>query len=144
MRPDVQALSARTGRTRPFDCDVHLIQHFFKEFIGLGNLDRPCGAHAVVNVTLKGHLREVDIVGGDECGVVYVDGVVNDRMLLLAREQAERKVDHQQADRQHSQLSTKRALIPVGYPIRPGPSIGRSGLRFRIINRSRGHAVTLP
>ena len=91
VRPDVQSLGARAGRTRPFDRDVHIVQHCLQELIGLGRLVRSRGAGAFVDIVLKRDLREADIVGGDEGGIVDVHGIVDDRALLVAREQADHR-----------------------------------------------------
>ena len=81
----------------------------------------------------------MNVVGGDECGIVDVDGVIDDRMLLLTREQAGRQIDQQETDRNDS----KRAVMSVAGPIKNAASTAGSAFGVSI-DLSRGQTVALP
>ena len=142
IRPDRQTLGARGGRTRPFDGDVHIVQHAFQELIGLGSLGSFRSAGALVDVMLKSDLGEADIVGGDERGVIDGHRIIDDRVLLVAREQADQEIDRQQADRNQSKLPAKRARLPVACAIGMGIAVSRRV--FRCNNLGRAHPSALP
>jgi hypothetical protein len=98
---------------------------------------------AIVDIMLKRYLRAADVIGGDEGGVIYIYGVVDDRVLLVVREQADHKIDHQQAERDGSELSTKSDRISVARPIGMRTAIGRSAFRS-CVNVDNFHLVALP
>ena len=145
--PDLHSERARMRGARLLNGDVHLVEHLVQERVGVGDLGGLGGADAVVGITLKRHLRQVVIVGGDERRVVDVDGVVDGGVLLLAREQAERDIDQQEADRHRAQLPPKGAMIAVDDAtrtrLRTGAGAGGRAARSGI-DLGGGHAVTLP
>ena len=81
-------------RVRSFDGDVQIVQDVLQILAGVRFLFCRLRARTLVDIMLKRYLREMDVIGGDERGVVDIDGVVDDGLLLLAREHADDKIDH--------------------------------------------------
>jgi hypothetical protein len=122
---------------------LHLVQHVFEQFVRLGDLRRISRPQALLDVMLERHLGEMDIIGRDEDGIVDVDGIIDHGALLLTREQAEREIDQQEADRQDSQLAAERSMESVGRPSRTGrPPVTGNLVRPRI-DLGGGHADLL-
>src|SRR5438477_1771105 len=90
---------------------------------------------------LERDLRQVDIIGGDEGGIVGVDGIIDVGALLVAGEQPDHQVYHQEADRDDPEPPAERDRIVVGRPtgVGGGHCVRRAGASL-----SRGHFSAFP
>jgi hypothetical protein len=151
FRPEPFRHVARARGIRAFNNDIQIFQRILQVFPGFRSVTCRGRAQALDDIVLKRYLREVDVVGGNECGVVDIEGVIDDRVLLLAREQADRNVDYQQDDCTRADLTTKRALITArdtrGAGVRVRRPIGRhideSHIDGSFAIFDRNHAVKL-
>ena len=142
LRPDSLSLLACLRRARALDGDVHVIKHGLQKLIGFGGLSRARAAKALVDIMLERNLRQADVVRRDEGGVVDRHRIVDYRVLLVAREQADRQIDGEEKDRHHAELAAKRSRIFIGGRTMPPATLGWHVFRSRI-NFHRGHFFPL-